>query len=51
MDLRFLGRTGYEATVVAMQEFTRHATARATNSGLRALTAFHPGPGRQSEMC
>jgi hypothetical protein len=23
MDLRFLGRTGYEATVVAMQEFTR----------------------------
>lgn len=27
MDLRFLGRTGYEATVVAMQEFTRTRNA------------------------
>ena len=27
MDLRFLGRTGYEAAVVAMQEFTRTRNA------------------------
>lgn len=27
MDLRFLGRTGYEASVVAMQEFTRTRNA------------------------